>query len=193
METETYEYSTSIFFWIKGIIEITQRDIMICYPNTILWVFPNGRSRDIVPLRNISGVSVERYTNLFNMIVGIFLDMIGVFTLMILEKSLFSSGSFFSNLGPGIFSFFVVLLILLVPGTLLILSSMRKTLVILCSGDEFDIDVPFFEANKIFDIQDCLNDALDYEADKYDINLRKRELADEIGDAVGRAIDKRRD
>ncbi len=36
-----------------------------------------------------------------------------------------------------------------------------------------------------------VRNALDYEAEKYDLNLRKSELAEEIGNAVGRAMERK--
>ena len=188
MNTEVFEYSTSLFFWIKGILEVTQRDIMICYPNTFLWFFPNGKSKDIIPLRNISGVSLEKYFDGFSFIVGLVMAVGGLFGMLKTEGLWLDGESFFSVFGYLLLTFVLFMLLLVVPGTLLLLSAFRKGLVIYFSGDSFSIEVPFFEYQKLYDMQDCVNDALDYEADKYDMNLRKSDLAEEIGDAVGRAM-----
>ena len=186
MKTVAYDFKASIFPWITGYIEITQRDIMLCYPNVTMWMIPDGKSKDVVPLRNISGISIERYSDWKKFYIGLGLAFVGalffimVFMILISSKSLMGIGKIIKTL--------IGFLILLMLGILLMMDSANKCLIIFCSGVEYDIEVPFFEEKKLFRIQNSINKALDYEADKYDINLRKEDLAEEIGKAVGKAL-----
>ena len=166
MESRSSSFSLSLlFFWIKGHITVTQRDVQCRTANTVLVLIPAGRREQTIPLRNISSCSIDTRFKIGGLIVGIVLGLGGLSTM---------AESFFA----GVF--------ILLIGVLIFGGGIRTNLTIQRSGSDYTIDVPFYEKGKMIDIQDAINEALNYEADKTDMNIH----ADRIGEAVGNAINR---
>ncbi len=159
---------------------------MLCYPESVMWVIPGKKSKDIIPLRNVSGVSIERYNDWKRFFIGLLLSFIGALFFVLLLMMVIKAKSF-GNKG-NILGYLIAFIVVFIIGSILMMASANKCLIIFCNGNEYDIEVPFYELKKLYRIQRTINKALNYEADKYDMNLKKTEVADEIGKAVGKAI-----
>ena len=141
----TVSFSLSLlFFWIKGHINVTHRDVQCKTANTILNLIPAGSLSQTIPLRNISAASVDSKFDIVSMIIGIILFLCS-----------FSVGG----------------LIFMFISAVIFLNGIKTALIIQRSGSDFVISVPFYEKKKIMKAQDAIREGLNYEADKVDLNI----------------------
>lgn len=74
-----FSYS-SLLFWIKGSVQVSERQIITEIPNRIFFgLIPAGLNKDTIPIRNISNVQVSSNFKLRDILIGIFLLMTVVF------------------------------------------------------------------------------------------------------------------
>ena len=164
METRSSSFSLSLlFFWIKGHVDVTRRDVQCRTANIVLGLIPAGSRQQTIPLANISAAIIDTRFNIMSLIVGIVLGLGGLATI---------GASFFG----GVFIFLI--------GVLVFGGGIRTSLTIQRAGNDFTIDVPFYEKGKLIDVKDAIDEALNYQADKNDMNIH----AASIGAAVGNAI-----
>ncbi|MBQ9604687.1 MAG: hypothetical protein IJR45_04655, partial [Firmicutes bacterium] len=149
-----FNFSTSfIFAYLRGKAEVTERDIKLDMPNTIAHIIPMGVQNQVIPLRNISSASAGLSIRGIFILIGIAFLMLTKFSFSLIN----SPSDFFQWL---LFPF------------LSILSFMHAFVYILTiqrSGNNFFIQVPFYETKKIRDFSSAITEALNYEADKTDI------------------------
>lgn len=146
------------FFWIKGFTEIDYRFIKTSKPNTILGFIPAGSDKQSIPLKNVSSASISSSYKLIPMFIGLVIFMIGVSMILVS----FVAGIIYLLLGVAIFS-----------------SGIKTTLCIQKSGSDYYISVPFFEKEKLYDIQDKINQALASDADKTDLSLYHNRIVED--------------
>ena len=164
MESRSSSFSLSLlFFWIKGRVVVTQRDVQCKTANIVLGLIPAGSRQQTIPLANISAAVIDTRFKIVSIIVGIILGLGGLSSMR---------ESFFA----GVFIFLIAVLIF---G-----GGIRTSLTIQRAGSDFTLDVPFYEKGKLIDVKDAIDEALNYQADKYDMNIH----AANIGNAVGNAI-----
>lgn len=149
-----FDFSTSfIFAYLRGKAEVTERDIKLDMPNTIAHIIPMGVQNQVIPLRNISASSVGMSIRGVFILVGIAFLMLTKFSFSLIN----SPNDFFQWL---LFPF------------LCILSFMHAFVFVLTiqrSGNDYFIQVPFYESKKLHELNDAITEALNYEADKTDI------------------------
>ena len=164
MESRSASFSLSLlFFWIKGHVVVTRRDVQCKTANIVLGLIPAGSRQQTIPLANISAAVIDTRFKIGGLIVGIVLALGGLATI---------GESFFG----GVFIFLIAVLIF---G-----GGIRTSLTIQRAGSDYTIDVPFYEKGKLIDVKDAIDEALNYVADKNDMNIH----VDRIGEAVGRAV-----
>ncbi|MGV3243164.1 hypothetical protein [Staphylococcus sp. 11261D007BR] len=145
-----YEFSISLlFFWIKGQLSIDKRLVKVSTSNVIFGLFPAGTDAQNIPLKNISSTQLSSKYSVFRMLIG---AVIILFALASIGNSFFSA------------------LIFILIGGLVFGSGMLTSLTIQKAGRDFTIIVPFYEKQKVMKIQDDIEEALMYDADKGDLN-----------------------
>lgn len=136
--SETIIYSrtcrTSIFlFWLTAKFKITDKCLMIKTPNTIFGFLPVGYRLESISYRNISSVQTSTKVHIFRLLIGMYF-FFGSFRLIV------SQSPIFSKIG----------IVEIILGFLLLLHCYKKTLKIINnSSQSTNIEVPFFEGNKI--------------------------------------------
>ncbi|HFR4221612.1 MULTISPECIES: hypothetical protein [Bacillus] len=144
-------FSTSLlFFWIKGTVEVDNRFVKTKLSNTILGFIPAGKDEQSIPLKNISGSTLSSKYNLKAIIIGLFFILFG-----------------FSSIGDSIFAGLIWLII----GFGIAGSGIQTILNIEKSGTPYYISVPFFEKEKIKELNQYIHTALAEDTDKTDLNL----------------------
>ena len=153
---ENYSFSTSLVFaYLKGEIEITERDIKTKCPLPLFGFIPTGsRDEQVMPLRNVGAASVMKFISFHLLFAGL--------------AFLFFSYKVFVFVDS--FSDFMQWLIFPIIGILFVLHCIKTVLVIQRNADDYYISVPFYERKKMDEIKQKIMEALDYEADKVDID-----------------------
>ena len=135
----SYEFSLSLlFFWIKGNIFIRGSEINISKANTAFLFFPVGRINETIPAQNITACRVN---TAFDTSYFFFAVICGIIALL--------SGGDLRLIIPAII--FAVIFALLIP---------RTKLTIYRHGNDFNIDVPFYERKKMLDIQEKIRELI---------------------------------
>ncbi len=144
-------FSTSLlFFWIKGAVEVDNRFVKTNLSNTILGFIPAGKDQQNIPLKNISGSMLSSKYNIKTILFGLILLFIGLGSL----GDSFIGGLIFLIIGVGVTG-----------------SGIQTVLNIEKSGTPYYINVPFFEKNKMIELNEHINNALALDTDKTDLNL----------------------
>lgn len=138
-----------LFFWVKGSVFVDDRFVKVNRGNTILGFIPAGKDAQTIPLKNISSAQLTSKYKVFPMLIG------GIFILIALSiiGNSFFAGLIFLLIGVGIFG----------SGTL-------TTLIIQRAGSDYTVSVPFFEKNKMAQVQDMIDEALVVDTDKTDLS-----------------------
>ena len=145
-------------------LTITKRDLKTVIPKKpVLGIIPTGSTSQMIPLRNIGNVVVNRTFNIKAILLGLLIMFFG-----------FSAARSSDAGGFGIF------LILLGIGAIL-LEGIDSSLRIDYGSATLLINAWFFEIGKLNRIRDILLKALYYESDKNDMNLQRESLAKAIG------------
>jgi hypothetical protein len=119
--------------------------------NTILGFIPAGKDEQSIPLKNISGSTLSSKYNLKAIIIGLFFILFG-----------------FSSIGDSIFAGLIWLII----GFGIAGSGIQTILNIEKSGTPYYIKCfPFFEKEKIKELNQYIHTALAEDTDKTDLNL----------------------
>ncbi|MGD6816347.1 hypothetical protein ACQCVE_04620 [Metabacillus sp. 113a] len=144
-------FSTSLlFFWVKGKVEVDGRFVKSKLSNTLLGFIPAGKDQQNIPLKNISGAMLSTKYLLKPMLLGILLFFIGL-----------------GSLGNE----FLVGLLFLVFGVGIAGSGIQTILTVEKSGTPYFINVPFFEKQKMQELNDLIHNALADDTDKTDLNM----------------------
>lgn len=151
---KNFVFSTSfIFAYLRGKAEVTERDVKLDMPNTVAHIIPIGKQNQVIPLRNISSSSVGLSIRGLFILIGIAFLMLTKFSFSLIN----SQNDFFQWL---LFPFLCVLSFM---------HAFVYVLTIQRSGNNFFIQVPFYESKKIHELSEAIAEALNYEADKTDI------------------------
>ncbi|MCL1936594.1 MAG: hypothetical protein FWF57_09515 [Defluviitaleaceae bacterium] len=130
-----------IRFWIKGSIMVDEHQIITSISNVVLGIIPLGKNEKQFTLRNIQGVQINTKFNIGSFLLGFLLTTLGLFAY--------------------IFS------IILVPiGVIIFLNGILTSITITGNGDDYKIEVPFFEKSKILEINKSIQEALIYRENK---------------------------
>jgi len=144
-------FSTSlIFFWLKGSITVDDKFIKTNLSNTILGFIPAGKDNQNIPVKNISGAMLSTSYNVKAIIIGLILIFIALGSL----GDSFISGLFWLIIGIAIAG-----------------SGIKTVLIIEKSGTPYQIFVPFFEKQKMVQLNEYIQSALAEDIDKTDLNL----------------------
>ncbi|MGD7007297.1 hypothetical protein [Metabacillus sp. 84] len=144
-------FSTSLlFFWVKGKVEVDGRFVKSKLSNTLLGFIPAGKDQQNIPLKNISGAMLSTKYLLKPMLLGILLFFIGLGSL----GNEFLAGLLFLVFGVGIAG-----------------SGIQTILTVEKSGTPYFINVPFFEKQKMQELNDLIHNALADDTDKTDLNM----------------------
>ena len=144
-------FSTNLlFFWLKGAITVDDKFIKTNLSNTILGFIPAGKDNQNIPVKNISGSMLSTSYNLKAIIIGLILIFIALGSI----GNSFIGGLFWLIIGVGIAG-----------------SGIKTALTIEKSGTPYQIFVPFFEKQKMVQLNDFIHNALAEDIDKTDLNL----------------------
>lgn len=173
MGNTTVKFTKYLFTpWLIGSIQISLKDIKICIPNTTLGIFPLGNKMHLIPLRNISCVSLNTSYKLKIIVTGL-VELLLAFILK------FGFGGILAELAVAFLVF---------SGIYSILSGFQTSLCIQRSGNDLYFRIPINYRGKIRKAVDEINKALDYEADKTDLNIHTGSLANEIAGAMAQQL-----
>jgi hypothetical protein len=118
-----------VLSWLKTDFSLTNKRLVGFQPNTLLGVFPLGKSEVTYPLKNIASVGVSTEFHLKRFILGIILVLVGL-------------GMFGDSFLGG--------LILLAIGALPLLNSFTSTMVITNNGGQtVGIEISILEKDKV--------------------------------------------
>ncbi|WP_311407650.1 hypothetical protein [Liquorilactobacillus uvarum] len=155
--------ASALLFWIKGSVAVDYRFVRIVEQNTILGLIPAGNNKQNIPLKNISGVSVNTSYKVKRFILGIIVALIG---LSVLDSSALMG------------------LIILLIGVATFLNGILTEIEIEKSGSSFVLYVPFFNKADIISIQQGIEQALSNDIDKTDMSLYNHRLEDDDIDDI---------
>lgn len=147
---------------------MTKTDLQVSTCNIALGFLPLGRNSQTIPLRNISSAEVSTSYDLKKIFTGI-LEIL--FALIL--KFLFG----------GILVEIITVLAIWI-GLLNILNSFNTVLCIQRAGNDYWLRVPVTSKGDILRIEKAIKKALDYEADKTDLNTHAKPLAREFANAM---------
>ena len=134
-----------LFFWIKGFISVDRHVIKVSRVNTILGFIPAGRDEQTFALRNVQGSSTSSSY----------------------KAGRFVSGALMAIVGFTLFEASVLLaLVLIFFGVVIFLGGMLTSITIDGNGSRYRIEVPFFEKQKIAEINQEIHNAVIYREDK---------------------------
>lgn len=139
-----------LFFWLKGAVTVDDKFIKTNLSNTILGFIPAGKDNQNIPLKNISGAMLSTSYSVKAIIIGLILIFIALGSL----GSSFIGALFWLIIGVGILG-----------------SGIRTVLTIEKSGTPYQIFVPFFEKQKMVQLNDYIHNALAEDINKTDLNL----------------------
>lgn len=139
-----------LFFWLKGTITVDDKFIKTNLSNTVFGFIPAGKDNQNIPVKNISGAMLSSSYNIKAIIIGIILIFVGL-------------GAFGSNIFSGLFW--------LILGVGIAGSGIKTVLTIEKAGTPYQIFVPFFEKQKMAQVNDFIHIALSEDIDKTDLNL----------------------
>lgn len=145
------DFSLSLlFFWIKGYLSIDSRFVKVSGSNTVLGFIPAGKDNQTIPLKNISATTISSSYRIKRILLGLFI----IFTAV-------------SSMGDDL----ITALILLIIGGIIAVNGVLTILVIQRAGADFIISVPFYEKSKLLLAQRMVEDALEQDTDKTDLNM----------------------
>ena len=140
------EFSIALlFFWIKGFISVDNHVIKVSKVNTIFGFLPAGRDQQTFALRNVQGSSTSNSFKAGRFLVGAVMALVG-----------------FLMFGDNI----LLALVLIFFGIVIFLGGIMTSITINGSGNDYKIEVPFFEKQKIADINQEIHAILIYREDK---------------------------
>ncbi|MCD7765286.1 MAG: hypothetical protein LUH53_02035 [Lachnospiraceae bacterium] len=155
--------------WLTYKIGISTTAVTVGQPNVVLGLFPAGKQEETLPLRNISDVESDISYDFKGMFTGI-----GLFLLATLVKFLLG------GLLPNIISF-----VLVVAAVRLFLRAFRAELNIYHSDNTVTcIGAPPTARIRMGKARNAILEALDYEADKTDLNTHTDSMANAFADAM---------
>lgn len=129
MQTLTVTTPLSVFcFWIRGTYTLTDRSVEISEPNRILGCIPVGRRNSSIPLWSISGVQIDSWYSVGEIIAGIIALLLGIVA--------FSQSA-------------IMALIIILFAIGVILCSIHTRFRIQNNGTEYAVDIPFYGKKQI--------------------------------------------
>lgn len=159
MKNTTTNMNLSLLFrWLHGKITVTQNNIQISMPTTMLGVIPVGTADQNIPMSNITASQVVKHVYGKMLIGGLFLMLMG--------ESSFSLGDRL----PGI--------LIMAIGAIVVIGSFKETLVIQRGGSDYAVSVPFTQGAKLRAVQGAICEALDYTENKKDVTANTDRIID---------------
>lgn len=142
---------STLFFWVKGFINVDSRFVKVNSKNTILGgIIPAGQKNRSIPLKSISEVYLSSSYKIFPIFLGALLMIAGL-----------------NYLGSNIVTAFILIII----GIGSFGSGIKTVLVLQLVNSEYIVDAPFFEKSKMIDVKEFIDESLAHEIDKTDMNL----------------------
>ncbi|AOM81709.1 hypothetical protein [Salisediminibacterium beveridgei] len=141
-----------LFFWVKGFVSVDSRLIKVSGMNTLLGFIPVGKDNQSIPLKNVSSTTLSTSYRLKRMIIGLIIILFSV--VMMTDTAGFIAGLFYLSVG-----------------VIVILSGILSVLVIERAGSDYFIPVPFYDRSKLVEAQNYIEEALEHETDKTDLNM----------------------
>lgn len=129
MQNLSVTFPLSIFcFWIQGTFTLTDRSVEISEPNRLLGLLPFGSKNTSIPIWSISGVQLDSWYSVGEIIIGIIAMILGLF-------------SFSESV--------IIALVIILFAIGLILCSIHTRLRIQNNGTEYTVDIPFYGKKKM--------------------------------------------
>ena len=144
------DFSLSLlFFWVKGFLSVDSRFVKVSVSNTILGFIPAGKDNQTIPLKNISATTISSSFKIRRILLGVLIIFFAL---------------------PSLGDNFLTALILFLIGVATVGNGILTVLVIQRSGADFQISVPFYEKAKLLQAQGFVEEALEHDTDKTDLN-----------------------
>lgn len=122
------DFSLSLFTpWIKGNIKLDENLLRVDNRNTIIGIFPAGKTKDSTPINNISNVSTSLSFKVFRILFGAWIALSGFVNMW--QSLIF--GLIFAAIG----------MVLIANGIVVVFSYER-------SGIQKKVELPFFESER---------------------------------------------
>ncbi len=137
-----------VFRWLRSKIEVTENNIQITEPTTLLHVIPVGKADQNIPMSNVTASQVISHVRGKMLAGGIFLALCSLTS--VTQEPL-----------PALLG--------LAVSVLIIAGAFQSTLFIQRGGNDYAVSVPFTQAGKLRAVHNAIQGALEYTENKKNV------------------------